>query len=217
MTAALPGSRGPMQELLPGLYHWYAVHPNHGSQVSCHHVEGSGTTFDALLPAEGIEWFDDHRPQRVVLSTRHHLRDVEKLAERFDCPILAHRDGLHEFEDGPDVQGFDFGDRLAGDVRALEMNSISPDDTVMHIEVAEGVLLFADSVVNQGEIGFVSDKLIGDDPESVKRQIVERVSSLLDEQEFDHLLFAHGDPVIGGGKDALRAFVARQGGPENSA
>jgi hypothetical protein len=206
-----------VQELLPGLFHWYATHPNHGSQVSCHHADTSGTTFDALLPEEGIEWFDEHRPQRVVLSTRHHLRDVEQIAERYGCPILAQREGLHEFEDGPEVKGFDFGNRLADDVMALEMDAISPDDTVMHIDVAEGVLLFADSIINQGEIGFVSDKLIGKDPERVKRQVVERVSSLLDEQEFDHLLFAHGDPVVGGGKDALRAFVARQGGPENSA
>ena len=195
-----------MQELLPGLYHWYATHPNHGSRVSCHHVDGSATTFDALLPEEGIEWFDDHRPQRIVLSTRHHLRAAEQIAGRYDCPILAHRDGLHEFTDGPDVEGFDFGDRLATDVTAVEMDAISPDDTVMHIEVAEGVLLFADSIVNQDGIGFVSDGLIGDDPEAVKAKIRERATSLLD-LEFDHLLFAHGDPVIGGGKEALRAFA----------
>ena len=206
-----------MQELLPGLFHWYAVHPNHGSQVSCHYAAGSGTVFDPLLPDEGIEWFDDHPAERIVLSTRHHLRHSEQIAERCGCPILVHREGLHEFEDGPEVEPFGFGERLADGLRTLEMDAISPDDTVLHIDVAEGVLLFADAVVNQGEIGFVSDKLIGDDPEKVKRQVVERVSGLLDEQEFDHLLFAHGDPVIGGGKDALRAFVARQGGPENSA
>jgi hypothetical protein len=206
-----------MQELLPGLHHWYAIHPSHGSQVSCHHVDRSGTTFDPLLPEEGIEWFDEHRPQRIVLSTRHHLRDAAKIAARFDCPILAHREGLHAFSDGPEVEGFDFGQRLADDVRTLTMDAISPDDTALRIEAGEGALLFADSVVNQGEIGFVSDRLIGDDPESVKRQVLERVSTILDEEEFDHLLFAHGDPVIGGGKDALRAFVARNGGPENSA
>ena len=195
-----------MQELLPGLYHWYAVHPNHGLQVSCHHLEGSGTTFDPLLPDEGIEWFDDHPPKRIVLSTRHHLRDAEKIATRFGCPILAQREGLHEFEGGPDVQGFGFGERLAADLRALTMDAISPDDTALLLEVDEGALLFADSLIHHGEIGFVPDRLIGDDPEGVKRQIVERVSALL-EEDFDHLLFAHGDPIVGGGKEALRAFV----------
>jgi hypothetical protein len=204
------------EEILPGLYHWYAVHPNHGGQVSCHFATASGTLFDPLLPEEGIDWFDEHRPQRIVLSTRHHLRHSEQIAERFGCPILAHRDGLHDFEGGPQVEGFDFGDRLAPDVRALTMDAISPDDTAFHIDVAEGAILFADSVVNHGRVGFVSDRLIGDDPAAVKEQIVERVSSFLDE-DFDNLLFAHGDPVVRGGKDALRAFVARQGGPESSA
>jgi len=31
---------------------------------------------------------------------------------------------------------------------------------------------------------------------------------LLDEQEFDNLLFAHGDPLVGGGRSALQAFAA---------
>jgi hypothetical protein len=196
-----------MRELLPGLFHWYAIHPNHRMQVSCHYCAGSGTLFDPLLPDEGIEWFDEHRPQRIVLSTRHHLRHSEQIADRFGCPILAHHDGLHEFEDGPDVKGFEFGDDLAPDVRALTMDAISPDDTVLRIDAGEGALLFADSVVNHGDVGFVSDRLIGDEPERVKALIRERVSALLDE-DFDHLLFAHGDPVVGGGKDALRAFAA---------
>jgi glyoxylase-like metal-dependent hydrolase (beta-lactamase superfamily II) len=174
--------------------------------VSCHHVEASGTTIDPLLPEAGIEWFDDHTPGRIVLTTRHHLRDAEQIAARCDCPILAHEDGLHEFSDGPAVEGFAFGERLADDVTALTMDAISPDDTVLQIEVDEGVLLFADSIVNQDGLGFVSDGLIGDDPEAVKAKIRRRAADLL-ERGFDHLLFAHGDPVIGGGKEALRAFA----------
>ena len=196
-----------MQELLPGLYHWYATHPNHGGQVSCHFCAGSGTVFDPLLPEQGIEWFDDHRPQQIVLSTRHHLRDSEPIASRFGCPILAHESGLHEFEDGPSVEGFAFGDRIADDVTALTMDAISPDDTVLRIDVGEGALLFADSLINHGGIGFVPDRLIGDDPEGVKAKIRERAADLLD-QDFDHLLFAHGDPLIGGGKEALREFLS---------
>jgi hypothetical protein len=195
-----------VRELLPGLFHWYAIHPNHGGQVSCHHVAGSGTAFDPLLPEEGIEWFDEHRPQRIVLSTRHHLRHSELIAERFGCPILAHEDGLHEFAGGPEVEGFAFGDRIADDVTALTMDAISPDDTVLRINVAEGALLFADSLVNHGRIGFVSDRLIGADPEGVKAKIRERVAALLDE-DFDTLLFAHGDPVVEGGKEELRALL----------
>jgi glyoxylase-like metal-dependent hydrolase (beta-lactamase superfamily II) len=143
-----------------------------------------------------------------VLSNRHHLRNAERIAERFDCPILCHEAGLHEFKDGPEVEGFAFGDGLADDVTALPMDAICPEDTALRIDAGEGALLFADTLIHYGEIGFVPDNLIGENPEEVKRVAVQRASALLDEP-FDHLLFAHGTPLIGGGKEALRAFADR--------
>jgi hypothetical protein len=200
-----------MEEIIEGVFHWKAVHPNTGSEAGCHFVSDSRTAIDPLLPDEGIEWFEQRGVERIVLSTRHHLRHAPEIAERFDCPILCHESGLHEFEDGPEVEGFAFGERLAADVTALEMDAISPDDTVLRIEASGSALLFADSVVNRGSLGFVSDELIGDDPEAVKGKIRERCTALLDER-FEHLLFAHGDPLVGGGRPALQAFVNGRAG-----
>jgi hypothetical protein len=195
-----------MEEILDGVFHWKAIHPRTASEVGCHFVAGSGTTIDPLLPDEGIEWFADRDVQRIVLSTRHHLRQAPELAERFGCPILCHESGLDEFEDGPAVDGFAFGDRLAADVLALEMNSISPDDTVLQIESGGGALLFADSLIHYDAVGFVPDRLIGDEPEEVKSRIRQRCDALLTEK-FEHLLFAHGDPLLGSGREALRGVV----------
>ena len=197
-----------MEEIAPGLFHWTAIHPKIKIEVSSHFVGGSGTLIDPLLPDEGMEWFEGRHPERVVLSNRHHLRHAERFAGRFVCPILCHEAGLHEFEGGPGVEGFAFGDQVAPDVAALEMDAICPEDTVLRIDAGGGALLFADSLINHGEIGFVSDQLIGDDPEGVKRTVVARAHDLL-EQEFDHLLFAHGDPLLGGGQDALRGLAER--------
>lgn len=195
-----------MQEIVPGVYHWNALHPRIGIEVGCHFVAGSGTVIDPLLPAEGIGWFDDRDVARVVLSNRHHLRDSVAIAERFGCPVLCHESGLHEFEGGPEVGGFAFGDRLAGDVTALEMDAICPDDTVLRIAAGDGALLFADSLISYAGLGFVPDHLIGDDPEEVKARVRERCRALLDEP-FEHLLFAHGAPLVGGGREALREFA----------
>jgi glyoxylase-like metal-dependent hydrolase (beta-lactamase superfamily II) len=194
-----------MEEIVDGVFHWKAMHPRIGVEVGCHFVAASGTAIDPLLPEEGIEWFDERGVRRIVLSTRHHLRHAPQLAERFGCPILCHESGLYEFEDGPEVEGFAFGDRLA-DVVALEMDAISPDDTTLRIEAGVGALLFADSLIHHGTVGFVSDGLIGDDPEGVKRRIRERCESLLEER-FEHLLFAHGDPLLGRGREALRGVA----------
>jgi glyoxylase-like metal-dependent hydrolase (beta-lactamase superfamily II) len=195
-----------MEEIADGVFHWQAAHPRIGVEVGCHFVAASGTAIDPLMPADGIEWFEGRGVQRVVLSNRHHLRHAPQLAERFGCPILCHESGLHEFAGGASVDGFAFGDRLAEDVVALEMDAICPDDTVLRIEAGGGALLFADSLIHYGEVGFVPDHLIGDDPEGVKRRVRERAASLL-EEDFEHLLFAHGDPLVGRGREALRTLA----------
>jgi hypothetical protein len=195
-----------MEEVLPGVHHWTAEHPRIHARVSSHFLTGSATLIDPLLPDGGMEWLEDHPPQRIVLSNRHHLRHSEHIAEAFGCPILCHESGLHEFEGGPAVEGFAFGDRLADDVVAVEMDAICPDDTVLEVEAGDGALLFADSLIHHDEVRFVSDGLIGDDPESVKATIRERARSLLD-RPCENLLFAHGDPMIGGGAEALRAIA----------
>ena len=202
-----------MEEIADGIFHWKAKHPSIGVEVGCHFVAGSGTAIDPLLPAEGIEWFDDRDMQRVVLSNRHHLRDGAEIAARFGCPILCHEAGLHEFSgDGPDVTGFAFGERIAPDIVALEMDAICPEDTVLRIEAGGGALLFADAVMNYGGVGFVSDEHLADDPDEVKRQVRDHCAALLDE-DFEHLLFAHGDPLPNDGKSALREFAEAGGGP----
>jgi hypothetical protein len=67
--------------------------------------------------------------------------------------------------------------------------------------------VIADGVVrHDGEMRFVSDGLLGDDPEAVKAGLRSAYTRLLD-RDFDNLLFAHGEPLVGGGKEALSRFV----------
>jgi hypothetical protein len=49
---------------------------------------------------------------------------------------------------------------------------------------------------------------MGDDPSAVRAELRASLRRLLGELDFDHLLFAHGEPIVGGGKAALREFVA---------
>jgi hypothetical protein len=198
-----------IEEIIPGIHHWTQVHPRIRTRVHSHYVPGSRTLIDPLVPDEGIEWFDERGVERVVLSNRHHLRHAERFAERFACPILCHESGLHEFTGGPEVEGYVAGDRLAPDVLALEMDAICPDDAALEIDTGERTLLFADAIINHDGLGFVSDTLVGEDPEGVKRRVREQARAL-SEREPEHLLFAHGDPVVGGGAAELRRFAAWQ-------
>lgn len=197
-------------ELQPGVFWWTAIHPNLGIEVSSYYLADSGTLIDPLVPSEGLEWFGvDGRPvpQRIVLTNRHHLRDSPRFDAEFGCSIHCHAAGLHEFADGPDVEGFYFGDELAPGVVAHEVDTICPEETALHVSLGDGLLSVADGVVNYGGLRFVSDRLLGDAPEEVKRGLREAYARL-SELEFDGMLFAHGHPIPTGAKDELRKFVA---------
>ena len=75
------------------------------------------------------------------------------------------------------------------------------------LPIGAGVLAIADSFIRYtDDIGFVPDRLMGDDPEDIKRRTRARFLELCDELELDHLVFAHGAPWIGGGRQALQTF-----------
>lgn len=196
-----------MEEVLPGVRHWTAIHPKIGIEVSSHWVPAAGTLIDPVLPPDdGVEPFRRQPPDRILLSNRHHLRHSERLAGELGCTILCSRPGLHEFEGGPAVEGFDFGDEVAPGIEALEVGAICPDETALLLREARA-LVIADGIIRYGdELRFVSDYLLGEDPERVKRELRESYARLLD-RDFDHLLFAHGRPLIGGGESALREFT----------
>jgi glyoxylase-like metal-dependent hydrolase (beta-lactamase superfamily II) len=196
-----------MEEVLPGVWHWTAEHPKIHAEVSSHWVPDSGALIDPLLPPDrGMEPFRSQPPDRVLLSNRHHLRHAERFAEELGCTIECSRPGLHEFDGALEVQGFDFGDQVAPGIEALEVGAICPDETALWIR-DPGALVIADGIVRRdGEMRFVSDGLLGEDPEAVKTGLRRAYSRWLD-RDFDNLLFAHGEPLIGGGKEALRRFA----------
>src|SRR2546423_1725654 len=71
----------------------------------------------------------------------------------------------------------------------------------------EPVGALIDALMHYGEtLSFVPDGLIGDDPEGVKTGLTDAFRGLL-ERDFEDLLFAHGDPIVGGGQAALRRFI----------
>jgi hypothetical protein len=195
-----------MQLILPGVHHWCAIHPNTGSPA---HSYAIGTTLvDPIMPEEGLDALPGPVDQ-IVLTNRHHYRSSAEIAGRFGCPVRCHEAGLHEFAGGDRaVEGFAWGDRLAADVEAVKLDAICPDETVLHVRRGVGALAFADGVVRMSgeDLEFVSDGLLGDDPEQVKADLRRGLAPLLD-RNFDALLFAHGDPIAAGGKDRLRAFV----------
>jgi hypothetical protein len=197
-----------VQEIAPGLWHWTAHHDKIGMGVSSYYLPNELVLIDAMVPPVGLEWFREHgAPEHVLLSNRHHDRDAWRLRGAFGCSIHCVRSGLHELEGRGPVEPFEPGDELPGGVIAYEVAAICPDETALFIP-AHRALACADGVVRwagEDELSFVPDHLM-DAPEQTKAGLRDAYGRLL-ELDFDHLLLAHGEPVVDGGKDALRRFV----------
>jgi glyoxylase-like metal-dependent hydrolase (beta-lactamase superfamily II) len=196
-------------EIIPGVFHWTAIHPSIHSEVSSWWLEDGGVLIDPLLPPEeGIEWFAERRqaPTGIVLSNRHHYRSSGELVERFGIPVYCVRQGMHEFGDVRPVTPFEFGDELPGGIVTREIDAICPDETALYLS-GHDAIVFADGVVRDGEgLGFVPDHLM-DDPEDTKRALIDAFARTLDELQFEHVLLAHGGPVVGDGRAGLRELV----------
>ncbi len=122
--------------------------------------------------------------------------------------MLCNRLGLHEFTAGEPVEGFDPGDALPGGVVALEVGGICPDESALHIP-AHRAAAFADGLVRYPATtgrSASSPTPSWTTPQADKaamRAAYRRIAEL----DIDTLLLAHGDPVVGGGAQALRDFA----------
>jgi hypothetical protein len=207
-----------MDEILPGVWHWVTPNPGIGGvPVSSYWLDEGGVLIDPLVPQDaGLEWFAARPtpPTAVVLANRHHYRDSKLLHDRFDVQVHVPEAGLHEFTDGQPVVGYAPGEVLAGGLVAVEIGVLSPDDGGLYLESASA-LWMADTLVRsctdpQSRIGWVPDSLM-DDPAETKRRLLAVFSRVLDELAFEHLLLAHGLPLVGSGRAALEEFVGSGG------
>jgi glyoxylase-like metal-dependent hydrolase (beta-lactamase superfamily II) len=198
-----------IEEILPGVLHWTAFRKTIGTDVHSYCVPEARVLIDPMEPDQGLDWFQQQGPpERILLTNRHHYRDSGPLVDRYGCRVRCHRDGLHEFAGGPAVEGFVFGDEVAPGITAERVAVLCPEETAFYNADA-GALSFGDALVrdNGGPLRFVSDSLLGDDPEAVKSGLRESFQALL-ELDFDNILLAHGAPMVGGAKEALSEFAA---------
>jgi hypothetical protein len=190
-----------VEEIAPGLWHWTALREAIHSDVSSYYLAAERVVIDPMLPAERPDWF---QPEHALLTCRHHDRDAWQLG----CPVWVVAQGAHELEGRGEFRTFQWGDELPGGIVACEVDALSPDETAFHVPVHRA-LAIGDGVVRWPGVdglSFVPDFLM-DDPERTRDGLRAAYRRLLDELEFDHLLLAHGDPVVGGAKDELRAVV----------
>jgi hypothetical protein len=198
-----------VEEIAPGVWHWTALHPRIKIRVSSYYLPTERVLIDPIAPSDGLDWFAEHGPPaHVLLTNRHHYRSSAQFAERFGVTVHCMREGMHEFSGGEQVEPFDFGDELPGEIVAHSVGAICPDETALYIP-ARNALALADGAVRWeagGPLVFVPDSFM-DEPARTKKGVRESYRRLA-KLDFQHLLLAHGEPFVGTGRDALAAFAA---------
>ena len=196
-----------MELIAPGIVHWTARHERIGMDVSSYYLSDEHVLVDPMEPPDGLDWFEEKGPPTdVLLTNRHHDRQAWRFAERFGCRVHCVRVGLHELEGRGEVVPFDFGDELPGGAVAYEVDAICPDECALHLP-AHRALACADGVIHySGQLMFVPDQYM-DDIEQTKSGLREAYRRLTEELDFDVLLVAHGEPLVGGARAALREFA----------
>src|SRR5215217_2232176 len=202
----VPAMAERIHEILPGVLHWTARHPSARLESGSHYLVEEGILIDPIAPPEGLEWFDGRQIGEIMLTNRHHTRSAFDLQDRFGVTIRAPQTGMHELP-ADRVRPYDFGDDLGGGIRPHAISESWPDETALEIPRHRAVAI-ADGVNNYDGLGFFADSLLGEDPEGEKQRLRDGFARLAAEVDFDHLLFAHGTPILGDGREQLERFAA---------
>ncbi len=128
-----------MREVVPGLWHWTALHEKIRIPVHSYYLAPARVLIDPMTPAEGLDAFEElGAPRHVLLTNRHHYRHSGRFADTFGAVVRCHSAGLHEFTGGEAVEPFEFGDELPGGILALEVGALCPEETALLIEAVGG-------------------------------------------------------------------------------
>jgi glyoxylase-like metal-dependent hydrolase (beta-lactamase superfamily II) len=199
-----------MREVVPDVQMWSVPVPDRGYDFNGFAVATEDGTV-LVDPPEPVEdgWgaIDMLAPfAGLWITNRNHSRAAAAFRERYGLKVAVHEADADRLEAGADVTVH--GDeRLPGDIRLIHVPGKSPGEIAFHVPRARA-LIVGDVVIGDppGELSTYPEKVI-DDMEELHRS-----AAKLLEYDFDALLLCDGEPILSGGKQKLREFVAGAGG-----
>ncbi len=192
-------------QVTPGLRRWSAWHPEWRQEVGSVAVD----TPDGLVLIDPLEPPPEVRaPAHVLLTVFWHARTAGELgAEHVWAPARGVRKLKNRgvvvtdpFEDSPD---------LPGGIQALPT---AREGEVVYWLPQQKALAIGDVLLGAGAKPNATSEPLRLAPESwlegaTTKQLVKSLLPLLD-LPVERILVSHGDPVLQGGKEALRALIA---------
>jgi hypothetical protein len=191
-----------LEEVVPGVYNWHVEDERIGTRSDAYAVvdrDGAVVLIDPLPIDEKLL-----RPlgtlTAIVLTAGNHQRSAWRFRERFRVPIWA-PENAHGLEQQPD-NFYTSGDSLPGGLSAF--HTPGPAEAMYTLWMQQhprGIIFLSDLLthLDQGRPKFVPGEY-QDDP--IRTRV--SVQRVLDHLPVDTVCFAHGEPIVGAGKSALR-------------
>ena len=209
-----------MRKLSDGLWRWTARHPEwhpgeFGAEVACFAAQAGDTTLliDPLLPADPepvLEVVDQVLGDRlaILITIPYHVRSSEDLwrryRERAETTIHGHRACAKRLEDESAFREIEPGEPLPGGVTAHTIGKPRRYEMPLHVP-SHDALVFGDAVAEwKGRLVVWSADKVDAKAERFYRERFNPTLEPLLELRAENVLVTHGDPVMGGGTEALR-------------
>lgn len=190
--------------LLPGVLHYHLEDERIDTRSDAYVVATpEGAILIDPLPLAGAAFASIGRVAAIVLTTPHHQRSAWRLRRATGAPVRAPR-GSAGLLESPDAEYGD-GDHLPGGLRAVHAPGPDAAHYVLHRAGGPGLLFLADLLLRQadGVVRHLQPDYLPD-PGGARRSL-RRVLEL----PFDAVAFAHGAPIVNGGRAALAEVAAR--------
>ena len=203
-----------MKRLADGLLRWTGPHPtwragDFGAEVVSFAVRagGEGLLIDPLMPlelAELDELFAGADRVSILVTIPYHARSSEELASRYGARIYGPKGVASRLGDGSAFTAIEPGDELPAGARSFAIGKPRRGEQPLYLP-SHRALVFGDAVVEHGG----KLRVWVNDPvdEKVSRFYRERFNPTLRpllELDVERVLVTHGEPVLSGGRDALR-------------
>jgi glyoxylase-like metal-dependent hydrolase (beta-lactamase superfamily II) len=206
-----------MRAVAPGLRYWTAAHPDWNGAtdwpelVGCVYYEAVDAVvlIDPLLPRGSEEAFlagldrDVARLDRrvaVLLTAPWHKRDTALIAERYGTTVWAHPEARARLPFKAQAG------TLPDGIETFSAAGVSEGDVVFYLRLHRALVVAEIFMGVNGALRVCPSPVLED------RAAFEQSLHALLRWPIDHVLVAHGEPVIGDGgrqiDDALRAFAA---------
>jgi Metallo-beta-lactamase superfamily len=177
-----------LEHVGPGLFLWRAYDPSIKTELfSTGLITPSGTYLIDPIPLAPVAAGLLTGITGVVVTNENHHRSASEFADRFRVPIISARS-----------QSFPKG------LTAIPIEGAAPGEIAVHSQVAGGVMIIGDALINFDPYGFTFLPA----KYCTNHKLMRRSLAGLLGYSFERMLFAHGTPIQSGARKRLEALLS---------